>query len=168
VFVSPWKAFPAFSNLVQKLGNYRQKSFITLAPGVCTLKLFTGAWLLILEIAHFFQVYVLKRPYVDEFLCKVGELFECVLFTASLAKVSQTFIQSYIQNALVTNTLVAKLGLWRRHDIEHNNTQHKGLICDTQQNTIECRYAVSWYMYCCAECRGASQKLFLPNWFFIK
>ena len=34
------------------------------------------------------QVYVLKRPYVDEFLIKVGELFECVLFTASLAKVS--------------------------------------------------------------------------------
>jgi TFIIF-interacting CTD phosphatase-like protein len=33
------------------------------------------------------QVYVLKRPHVDEFLCKVGELFECVLFTASLAKV---------------------------------------------------------------------------------
>lgn len=32
------------------------------------------------------QVYVLKRPFVDEFLCKVGELFECVLFTASLAK----------------------------------------------------------------------------------
>lgn len=34
-----------------------------------------------------FQVYVLKRPYVDEFLQKMGELFECVLFTASLAKV---------------------------------------------------------------------------------
>lgn len=32
------------------------------------------------------QVYVLKRPHVDEFLRKVGELFECVLFTASLAK----------------------------------------------------------------------------------
>ena len=32
------------------------------------------------------QVYVLKRPYVDEFLAKMGELFECVLFTASLAK----------------------------------------------------------------------------------
>ncbi|XP_064598080.1 CTD small phosphatase-like protein [Liolophura sinensis] len=32
------------------------------------------------------QVYVLKRPYVDEFLEKMGELFECVLFTASLAK----------------------------------------------------------------------------------
>ena len=35
------------------------------------------------------QVYVLKRPFVDEFLCRMGELFECVLFTASLAKVSK-------------------------------------------------------------------------------
>lgn len=32
------------------------------------------------------QVYVLKRPYVDEFLQKMGEMFECILFTASLAK----------------------------------------------------------------------------------
>ena len=31
---------------------------------------------------------VLKRPFVDEFLCSMGELFECVLFTANLAKVS--------------------------------------------------------------------------------
>ena len=33
------------------------------------------------------QVYVMKRPHVDEFLQKMGELFECVLFTASLGKV---------------------------------------------------------------------------------
>ncbi|CAN7999179.1 unnamed protein product [Ixodes pacificus] len=32
------------------------------------------------------QVYVLKRPYVDEFLQRVGDAYECVLFTASLAK----------------------------------------------------------------------------------
>lgn len=32
------------------------------------------------------QVYVLKRPYVDDFLERMGELYECVLFTASLAK----------------------------------------------------------------------------------
>lgn len=31
---------------------------------------------------------MLKRPYVEEFLQKMGELFECVLFTASLGKVS--------------------------------------------------------------------------------
>jgi len=33
------------------------------------------------------QVYVLKRPHVDEFLQTMGNLFECVLFTASLGKV---------------------------------------------------------------------------------
>mgnify|MGYP000867381115 CR=1 FL=1 len=33
------------------------------------------------------QVYVLKRPYVDDFLQRMGELYECILFTASLAKV---------------------------------------------------------------------------------
>lgn len=32
------------------------------------------------------QVYVLKRPHVDEFLKRMGELYECVLFTASLPK----------------------------------------------------------------------------------
>nr|XP_034350048.1 carboxy-terminal domain RNA polymerase II polypeptide A small phosphatase 2-like [Arvicanthis niloticus] len=33
------------------------------------------------------QVYMLKKPYVDEFLSqRVDELFDCVLFTASLAK----------------------------------------------------------------------------------
>ena len=42
-----------------------------------------------------FQVYVLKRPYVDEFLQKMGELFECVLFTASLAKVGSTSSSMY-------------------------------------------------------------------------
>ena len=38
-------------------------------------------------VLYVLQVYVLKRPHVDEFLQRVGELFECVLFTASLAKV---------------------------------------------------------------------------------
>ncbi len=39
----------------------------------------------------------------------------------------------------------------RRQDIQHNNTQHKGLIYDTQHtrdyNYAECPYA---------ECRGAA------------
>lgn len=32
------------------------------------------------------QVYVTKRPHCDEFLKRMGEMFECILFTASLAK----------------------------------------------------------------------------------
>ena len=36
------------------------------------------------------QVYVLKRPYVDEFLRRMGQMFECVLFTASLSKVRRS------------------------------------------------------------------------------
>eukprot|EP01121_Diplochlamys_sp_Union-15-3_P006035 TRINITY_DN1646_c0_g2_i1.p1 TRINITY_DN1646_c0_g2~~TRINITY_DN1646_c0_g2_i1.p1 ORF type:complete len:266 (-),score=31.18 TRINITY_DN1646_c0_g2_i1:115-912(-) len=36
------------------------------------------------DIVH--QVYVLKRPFVDEFLKRVGGLFEVVVFTASLSK----------------------------------------------------------------------------------
>lgn len=34
------------------------------------------------------QVYVMKRPGVDEFMKRVGQLFEVVVFTASLSKVS--------------------------------------------------------------------------------
>ena len=42
------------------------------------------------------QVYVLKRPHVDEFLVRMGELFECVLFTASLAKVRSTMMRAFL------------------------------------------------------------------------
>lgn len=37
------------------------------------------------------NVYVLKRPGVDEFMRKMGEKYEIVVFTASLAKVKTTF-----------------------------------------------------------------------------
>jgi len=33
-----------------------------------------------------YQVYVAKRPHVDEFLKKMGEVYEVVIFTASLSK----------------------------------------------------------------------------------
>ena len=34
------------------------------------------------------QVYVLKRPHVEEFLRAMANIYECVLFTASLSKVT--------------------------------------------------------------------------------
>ncbi|XP_025769459.1 CTD small phosphatase-like protein [Puma concolor] len=48
------------------------------------------------------QVYVLKRPHVDEFLQRMGQLFECVLFTASLAKVP---VQSWFDDMTDTELL---------------------------------------------------------------
>ncbi len=56
--------------------------------------------------------------------------------------------------------------LSRRHDIQHNDiqhndTQHKGLICNPQQKNTpylvqsECRYGVSRFIKCYAECHYA-------------
>jgi carboxy-terminal domain RNA polymerase II polypeptide A small phosphatase len=38
---------------------------------------------------HWHNVYVIKRPGVDNFLKKMGEIYEVVVFTASLSKVSK-------------------------------------------------------------------------------
>jgi len=35
---------------------------------------------------NYHNVYVIKRPGVDEFMKRVGELYEVVVFTASVAK----------------------------------------------------------------------------------
>ena len=37
---------------------------------------------------QFHNVYVIKRPGVDAFMKRVGELYEVVVFTASVSKVS--------------------------------------------------------------------------------
>lgn len=36
---------------------------------------------------QFHNVYVIKRPGVDQFMKRVGELYEVVVFTASVSKV---------------------------------------------------------------------------------
>ena len=64
------------------------------------------------------QVYVLKRPHVDTYLERMGEMYECVLFTASLAKVNNSFIK--------VRQLLMKI-IWRYQ----GNTHHllTTLIC---------------------------------------
>ena len=47
--------------------------------------IYSGQLSMVLTIC--LKVYVLKRPHVDEYLQAMGQLYECVLFTASLAKV---------------------------------------------------------------------------------
>jgi TFIIF-interacting CTD phosphatase-like protein len=41
---------------------------------------------------HWHNVYVIKRPGVDQFLKKMGEIYEVVVFTASLSKVTFLFL----------------------------------------------------------------------------
>jgi RNA polymerase II subunit A small phosphatase-like protein len=41
---------------------------------------------------HWHNVYVIKRPGVDQFLKKMGEIYEVVVFTASLSKVTSLFL----------------------------------------------------------------------------
>jgi len=67
--------------LISKLGFHNNQRGISFQP------ISNADFIVPVEIdGTIHQVYVLKRPHVDEFLCKMGELFECVLFTASLAK----------------------------------------------------------------------------------
>lgn len=39
---------------------------------------------------QYHNIYVIKRPGVDQFMKRVGELYEVVVFTASVSKVSLT------------------------------------------------------------------------------
>ena len=52
---------------------------------------------------HWHNVYVIKRPGVDNFLKKMGEIYEIVVFTASLSKVSVIIYSK--QPCLVSNLL---------------------------------------------------------------
>ncbi|XP_008283775.1 dentin sialophosphoprotein-like [Stegastes partitus] len=61
------------------------------------------------------QVYVLKRPHVDEFLKRMGELFECVLFTASLSKYADP-----------VSDLLDKWGAFRSRLFRESCVFHKG------------------------------------------
>ena len=43
-------------------------------------------------------MYVIKRPGVDQFMKRVGELYEVVVFTASVSKVSLNSLLEYISH----------------------------------------------------------------------
>lgn len=67
------------------------------------------------------QVYVTKRPHVDEFLRRVGRLYECVLFTASLAKYADPVAD------LLDPTVVFRSRLFRESCTYYNGNYVKDL-----------------------------------------
>jgi RNA polymerase II subunit A small phosphatase-like protein len=48
---------------------------------------------------NYHNVYVIKRPGVDQFMKRVGELYEVVVFTASVSKVRMTLVTSVLLHA---------------------------------------------------------------------
>ncbi|PBK73834.1 NLI interacting factor [Armillaria solidipes] len=54
---------------------------------------------------HWHNVYVIKRPGVDSFLKKMGEIYEVVVFTASLSKYADPVLDKLDINQVVTHRL---------------------------------------------------------------
>ena len=52
---------------------------------------------------QYHNVYVIKRPGVDQFMKRVGELYEVVVFTASVSKVSIFLSRAVVPKAQIAN-----------------------------------------------------------------
>jgi len=70
---------------------------------------------------HVHQVYVLKRPEVDTFMREMGDYYEVVVFTASLAKYADPVLD------LLDKHRVVKHRLFREHCHNHKGTYVKDL-----------------------------------------
>lgn len=70
---------------------------------------------------HIHRVFVQKRPHVDTFLKHVGELFEVVLFTASLSKYADPVVD------LLDTNRVFRHRLFREHCVLINGIYIKDL-----------------------------------------
>lgn len=70
------------------------------------------------------DVYVLKRPHVDEFLAQVGPRFEVVVFTASLAKYADPLL-----DLLDARSGAFKWRLFREHCVAFEGNYVKDLQC---------------------------------------
>ena len=53
---------------------------------------------------NYHNVYVIKRPGVDQFMKRVGELYEVVVFTASVSKVGTTPFFFFFSLVLTRNS----------------------------------------------------------------
>jgi len=103
----------------------------------------------------FRTIYVAKRPHVDEFLLRCGELFEIVVFTASLAKYADPLldildIHKVIDHRLFRESCTCYSGIFVKdlfrmgrpltHMIIIDNSPHSYLF--NPENALPC---ISWF-----------------------
>lgn len=66
-------------------------------------------------------IYVMKRPGVDEFLVRLAEFFEIIIFTASIATYADSVLDVLDKHKVITHRL------YREHCV-----QHKGIYVKVQ------------------------------------
>lgn len=112
----------------------------------------------ILEISsenQYQTVYVKKRPFLDDFLIKIGSLFECVLFTASLDK----YANMVVDRIDVNHVFVSRL--FRESCSLNNGVYIKDLDKlgrDLQQTIIMDNSPYSYYFH-------PKNSLPVPSWY---
>jgi len=89
------------------------------------------------------QVYVLKRPGVDQFMRRMGEIYEIVVFTASLAKYADPVLD------LLDKHKVVNVRLFREACVNHkgNYVKDLGLLGRDIKRTIIIDNSPASYMF---------------------
>jgi hypothetical protein len=60
---------------------------------------------------QYHNVYVIKRPGVDQFMKRVGELYEVVVFTASVSKVSPVALLLWLRVRIADSPILSSMGI---------------------------------------------------------
>jgi len=79
-----------------------------------------------------YQVYVLKRPFVDEFLTECAKLYELVVFTASLSEYANPVIDTLDKNNVI------KHRLFRESCVFHENQVYVKDLSRLGRNIKDC------------------------------
>ena len=58
------------------------------------------------------NVFVLKRPGVDTFMKRMGEIYEVVVFTASLSKVCKQELYIYMDESITVSPFSMQIRYW--------------------------------------------------------
>jgi len=79
-----------------------------------------------------YQVYVLKRPFVDEFITECAKLYELVIFTASLSEYANPVIDTLDKNKVI------KHRLFRESCVFHENQVYVKDLSRLGRNLKDC------------------------------